>query len=466
MKMKGVKITLLLGLLCCTVTLACIACSPIDTSEESSQLSEGSGSSAVEIESSNLENLNGLENSSASSLERTESGEIESSSVKSDEKESSNEESSASESSDRQSSSSSLKNEESGSPEELPHTHEYKAQVFRKPTCEQEGIVRYTCDCGKFYTEAPQALGHEAVIDPAVPSTCVSHGFSEGSHCSRCDKILVAQESLSLTAHTYQYGYCSVCNLTGLTFSINHESNYAICTGYTCKSGKVRRVEIPDTYYGYPVRELVPNLFASCRDLYSVEIGENVEIIGESAFYGCDRLSEIYDRSKVQISKYDKSKNGLLTEYVTDENIHYEPFESKIKIENDCVLFYEGNEVRLLTYLGTKKTIEIPKGVTRILSFSFRALEAEEVVIPTSVNYIERQAFYCCTEIKKVYFKDPNNWEARGHDHSVCKEDEVDKYEENMPNWTPFEQGDLNTPENGKKAIIDLFNVADWRKVN
>lgn len=466
MKMKGVKITLLLGLLCCAVTLACIACSPIDNSEESSQLSENSESCVIEVESSNSESLNGLENSSVSSLERTESGEIESSRVESDEKESSNEESSTFESSDSQSSSSSLENEESSSSEELPHIHEYKPQVLREPTCEEEGIVRYTCDCGDDYTETPQALGHKAIIDPAVPSTCVSHGFSEGSHCSRCDKILVAQESLSLTEHTYQYGYCTVCNLTGLTFSINHELNYAICTGYTCKSGKVRRVEIPDTYYGYPVRELAANLFASCRDLYSVEIGENVDIIGESAFYGCDRLSEIYDRSKLQISKYDKFENGLLTEFVADENIHYEPFESKIKIENDCVLFYEDDEVRLLTYLGTNKKIEIPEGVTRILSFSFRGLEADEVIIPTSVNYIEKQAFYCCTELKRIDFKDPNNWEAKGHDHSVCEEGKVDKYEENMPNWTPFEPGDLNTPENGKKAIIDLFNVADWRKVN
>lgn len=466
MKMKGVKITLLLGLLCCAVTLACIACSPIDNSEESSQFSEISGSCAIEVESSNSESLNSLESSSASSFERRESGEIESSSVKSDEKESSNEESSTFESSDSQSSSSSLENEESSSSEVLPHTHEHKSQVLREPTCEKEGIVRYTCACGDFYTETPEPLGHEAVKDPAVPSTCVFHGLSEGSHCSRCDKILVAQESLSLTEHTYRYGYCSVCNLTGLTFSINHELNYAICTGYTCKSGKVRRVEIPDTYYGYPVRELAANLFASCRDLYSVEIGENVDIIGESAFYGCDRLSEIYDRSKAQISKCDKFENGLLTEYVADENIHYEPFESKIKIENDCVLFYEDNEVRLLTYLGTNKKIEIPEGVTRILSFSFRGLEADEVVIPKSVNYIERQAFYCCTELKRVLFSDPDNWEAKGHDHSVCEEGKVDKYEENMPNWTPFEPGDLNTPENGKKAIIDLFNVADWRKVN
>lgn len=467
MKMKGVKIALLLCLLQCAVALTCMACSPIENSGESSPLSENSGSCAVEVELSDSGSSNSSSSFSSSSSEQTESGESESESsiVESDEKESSHEESSISESSDRESSSSVLKGDESSSSEILPHVHEYKSQVLREPTCEGKGIVLYECACEDFYTETTKALGHDAVKDAATPSTCVSHGASEGSHCSRCDKILVAQQSLAFTEHTYQYGYCSVCNLAGLTFSINHEYNYAICTGYACLHSKVRRVEIPDTYYGYPVKEIAAELFADCRDLYSVEIGANVEIIGENAFYGCYHLTEVYDRSKAQVSKMKPSENGLLLGYVAEEDVHYAPFESKIEVKEDFVLFHEGKEdVRLLTYLGSKKAVSIPEGVTRLTIYSLRNLEVEEIVIPSSVNYIEKWAFHECLDLKRVRFMDPDGWEAKGHDHSVCEEGKLDKYEENMPNWTPFEPGDLDTPENGKKAIIDLFNAAEWRK--
>lgn len=465
MKMKGVKIALLLCLLQCAVALTCMACSPIESSGGSSLLSENSESYAIEVESSNSESSHDSGNSSTSFFEQTESSEIQSSNVESDEEGSSNVESSVSESGDKESSSSDLEGDESSSSEVLPHIHEYKSQVLKEPNCEEEGIVIYKCACTHFYTEKPEALGHAAVKDAATLSTCVSHGKSEGTHCSRCDKILVAQESLALTEHTYQYGYCSVCNLAGLTFSINYEYNYAICTGYACQHSKVRRVEIPDTYYGYPVKEIAAGLFADCRDLYSVEIGENVEIIGENAFYGCYHLLEVYDRSKAQVSKMKPSENGLLLGYVAEEDIHYAPFESKIEVKDDFVLFHEGEEdVRLLTYLGSKKVATIPEGVTRLTIYSLRNLEVEEIVIPRSVNYIEKWSFHECLDLKRVRFMDPDGWEAKGHDHSVCEEGVVDKFEENMPNWTPFEPGDLDTPENGKKAIIDLFNAAEWRK--
>lgn len=471
MKIKGVKILLLLCLSLSALALIGMGCtheedingsSPLSEVSEISGISESSGSeSESSFESSASESSETSMNSSSKDAESSESSVASSSK----DAESSETESNEIESSEAESSSSSFTEDESSSSEALPHIHEYTMQVLRKPDCEVEGIVRYTCACGTFYTETPEALGHEEVVDPAVPSTCVKHGWSEGSHCSRCEKILVEQESLPLNAHTYQYGYCIVCNLTGLEFVINHEYNYAICTKYTCATGTVRRVEIPDTYCGYPVKELAANLFADCRDLYSVEIGENVEIIGENAFYGCYHLVEIYDRSKAQVSKYDKFKNGTLTIYAKDENIHYEPFASKIELIDDFVLFHDGEEVSLLTYLGSKKAISIPQNVTRLATYSLRDLEVVEVEIPKSVNYIEKWAFHACTDLERVYFLDPNNWEARGHDHSVCEEDKVDKYEENMPNWTPFEPGDLADPSNGKKALIDLFFAAEWRKV-
>ena len=41
------------------------------------------------------------------------------------------------------------------------------------------------------------------VIDPAVPTACTENGKTEGSHCSVCNAILKAQESVPATGHSF-----------------------------------------------------------------------------------------------------------------------------------------------------------------------------------------------------------------------------------------------------------------------
>lgn len=156
--------------------------------------------------------------------------------------------------------------------------HNYQATII-PATCTTEGYTRYTCvDCGKYYlsdfvypshTNLPEVRenvveatcttggsfegvvycsvcgeevsrtpvtvspkGHTTVIDQAVDATCTSDGLTQGSHCSVCGEILVAQEDITALGHTpmdpvrenetaptcSEFGgyddvvYCSVCN--------------------------------------------------------------------------------------------------------------------------------------------------------------------------------------------------------------------------------------------------------------
>ena len=90
------------------------------------------------------------------------------------------------------------------------HTMEYIA--YKAPTCEEAGNISYyhctTCD--KYYENSNAtteitlsntilaATGHTAMTDPRVEPTYTSVGWTEGSHCSVCNKILVAQEEIPM----------------------------------------------------------------------------------------------------------------------------------------------------------------------------------------------------------------------------------------------------------------------------
>lgn len=85
--------------------------------------------------------------------------------------------------------------------------HDLTAVAYKAATCEEEGnISYYSCKkCNKYYNDSEgtkeispantilPAVGHTEVIDPYVAPTYTTTGLTEGSHCSVCEKVLVAQ---------------------------------------------------------------------------------------------------------------------------------------------------------------------------------------------------------------------------------------------------------------------------------
>lgn len=110
---------------------------------------------------------------------------------------------------------------------EIPATgHSYTTEKFM-PDCENDGYILHTCtSCGDTYTtDVISAYGHTVVVDEAVAPGCLDDGLTEGAHCSVCEKVLVAQETVEAHGHKYETvtvaptctesGYdthtCSVC---------------------------------------------------------------------------------------------------------------------------------------------------------------------------------------------------------------------------------------------------------------
>lgn len=98
--------------------------------------------------------------------------------------------------------------------------HSMQATAGKEATCTQDGNVAYwyCSKCEKYFSnEAGTAeidladtvipsKGHTVVIDPAKEPTKTETGLTEGSHCSVCNEVIVAQEVLpTLTGYAITY---------------------------------------------------------------------------------------------------------------------------------------------------------------------------------------------------------------------------------------------------------------------
>ena len=83
--------------------------------------------------------------------------------------------------------------------------------ISKEATCTEAGEKTFTCGrCEATKTEATPALGHDIVVDTAVPATCTESGLTEGEHCSRCD-YKVEQQVIPALGHSFENGSCTVC---------------------------------------------------------------------------------------------------------------------------------------------------------------------------------------------------------------------------------------------------------------
>ena len=76
--------------------------------------------------------------------------------------------------------------------------------ITKEASCTKDGEKVRVCSlCNKTETETIPATGHTEVIDKAVAATCTKTGLTEGIHCSVCDVIIKAQETVPATGHKY-----------------------------------------------------------------------------------------------------------------------------------------------------------------------------------------------------------------------------------------------------------------------
>ena len=163
--------------------------------------------------------------------------------------------------------------------ETVPATGHSYNKVVTEPTCTEKGYTTYTCSvCGDTYVaDYVDALGHTVVVDPAVAPDCTHTGLTEGSHCSVCNTVLKAQETVPATGHKYdkvvtaptctEKGYttytCSVCG-------DSYVADYVDALGHSYSEAEFVWTEDSSAEYGWTVT--AAKTCANCSDKLIAEV--------------------------------------------------------------------------------------------------------------------------------------------------------------------------------------------------
>lgn len=183
----------------------------------------------------------------------------------------------------------------------------------------------------------------------------------------------------------------------GLSYELSEDESYYILSGIgDCTE---TAIVVPAEYNGLPVKEIRDWAFSSDENITSVVIHEDIEYIGESAFFACTSLTQII---------------------ALDGNENYKSVDGNL---------YTADGARLMQYAAgkTETAFSVPSGVTTIddgafakcnlvsvtlpegvetISFNLFWLSEnlESVVIPSSVTLVDGYAFANCANLKNIYY--------------------------------------------------------------
>ncbi len=219
------------------------------------------------------------------------------------------------------------------------------------------------------------------------------------------EKVTYDNSEYSVTS-IGNYAFSSCTSLTSITIlnSVTSIGNYAFykCTGLTSITIPNSVTSIGESVF-YGCSELtsvtfhckqVSNWFSDMPQITNVELGEEVEIIGNSAFSQCTGLTSItIPNSVTSIGNSAFSSCTGLTSITIPNSV--------TSIGDNA--FYKCSSLTSIT---------IPNSVTSIGYYAFRLCGLTSITIPNSVTSIGKDAFSLCGSLTSVTFhcKQVSNW--------------------------------------------------------
>lgn len=283
-------------------------------------------------------------------------------------------------------------------------THTIVTDIALSATCKDTGLTEgsHCSVCNEVIvaqTVIPKTEEHTPVPDVAVPATCKNTGLTEGSHCSVCNKVLVAQTVIPKTEdHTpvidaavpatckntglTEGSHCGVCNEIIVKQSELPKEPHNYIDGYCdfCKAKKVSEGLKYENYDGYAAVVGI----GTCTDTVIIipdvaPSGLPVKEIGTQAFYNCTNIKEVIIPDAVEAILTEAFMNCTSLEKIT---LPAEYWDMQLRTFKNCT---------------SLKEVVIPGNVFRVGAECFANCTLEKLTIPSSVTTYSKDAFKDCT---------------------------------------------------------------------
>lgn len=249
------------------------------------------------------------------------------------------------------------------------------------------------------------------------------------------DGLLIAQsEGSAIITARARDGKTSTCRVNSVCFTSRKLDDGTLeITGYT---GGSKNIKIPEAIKGVTVSSIGESAFSDndgtlglisavipdsvrkignyafncCQKLESVELGKGVEVIGDSAFYGCESMKALSLPAGLRKIGYSAFGCCLTLESVTMPNEITEiPMNAFIECEKlaSVTLSNKTESIGTSAFLGciALKKITIPETVTEIGEYAFSRCEGlTEIALPAGITKIESATFTNCCALEKITF--------------------------------------------------------------
>ncbi len=293
-----------------------------------------------------------------------------------------------------------------------------------EPTCTKTGLSEgsHCSKCGKVLVvqDIIPEKEHNVVVDNNVLPTCLQKGKTEGSHCADCGKIIVKQNDIPALGHNFVNKKCERCGedyySEGLSYRYIEDGDYYELQDIgTCKDSDI---VIPSMYNGKPVKSVTVEGFAFCETITSVTIPDSMTLIDYSAFAICRNLTSITISASVTSIRdgaFSSCENLASIVVASGNTVYHSAGNCLIETQNKVLLVGCKNSViptdGSVTSIGDGafsrayglKSITIPDNVTSIGVGAFSNCKGlTDVTISNNVTSIGNRAFVYCESLTSI----------------------------------------------------------------
>ena len=217
-----------------------------------------------------------------------------------------------------------------------------------------------------------------------IPDHVTSIGTGAFENCWSLTEVMIPHGVTNIGDWLFS-GCSSLCNITIPESVVNiGDRAFSSCSSLT-------RVTIPNS-----VTNIGDLAFSSCWSITSITLSENLKTIGDYAFSSCSWLESITLPASLK-----SVGSGIFSGCTSLTNIKINENNMYLQLENDFLLSKDGTE--LISYLGSKATIDIPDNVECIKAAAFSGCDLlKSVTMPNSVVCIGDSAFEYCRSLSNI----------------------------------------------------------------